>query len=144
MALAAGATAIAGIGQTEFSKNSGRSELQLAAEAVRSALGDAGLRPRDVDGLVTMTVDINDELALMRTAGIEEVRWTSRTPFGGGGASALLQHAAAAVGSGAADVVVIYRAFNERSATRFGQPNAGQERRQGPPPGWSWYLPFGL
>ena len=27
--------AIVGIGQTEFSKNSGRSELQLAAEAVR-------------------------------------------------------------------------------------------------------------
>ena len=30
--------AIVGIGQTEFSKNSGRSELQLAAEAVRAAI----------------------------------------------------------------------------------------------------------
>ncbi len=32
-----GATAIAGIGQTEFSKESGRSELQLACEAVSAA-----------------------------------------------------------------------------------------------------------
>jgi acetyl-CoA acetyltransferase len=138
MALRAGATAIAGVGQTEFSKDSGRSELQLASEAVRAALTDAGLTPGDVDGLVTMREDLNDELALTRSVGIKEIRWTSRTPFGGGGSAALLQHAAAAVASGAASVVVIYRAFNERSATRFGQP------AQSAPPGWNWYKPFGL
>jgi 3-oxoacyl-[acyl-carrier-protein] synthase III len=49
----AAGTAIAGIGATEFSKDSGRSELRLAAEAVRAALDDAGLTPADVDGLVT-------------------------------------------------------------------------------------------
>ncbi len=32
--------AIVGIGHTEFSKNSGRSELQLACEAVKAALDD--------------------------------------------------------------------------------------------------------
>ena len=42
-----GSAAIAGIGVTEFSKNSGRSELQLAAEAVLAAIRDAGLRPAD-------------------------------------------------------------------------------------------------
>ena len=50
-------TAIAGIGATEFSKNSGRSEMQLAVEAIHAALGDAGLEPEDVDGLVSYTVD---------------------------------------------------------------------------------------
>ena len=39
----AGRAAIAGIGQTEFSKESGRTELQLACEAVQAALDDAGL-----------------------------------------------------------------------------------------------------
>ena len=34
----------------------------------------------------------------MRTLGIPELRWTSRTPVGGGGAPATVQHAAAAVG----------------------------------------------
>ena len=38
-----GKAAIAGIGQTEFSKESGRSEMQLACEAVSAALKDAGL-----------------------------------------------------------------------------------------------------
>jgi acetyl-CoA acetyltransferase len=132
-------TAVVGIGQTEFSKNSGRSELQLASEAVRAAIEDAGLQPADVDGLVTFTHDTNDELDLIRSVGIMDVRWTSRTPFGGGGASATVEHAAAAVASGAADVVVIYRAFNERSGHRFGQPTPGPGT-----PGTGWYRPYGL
>jgi len=131
--------AIAGIGQTEFSKDSGRSELQLCAEAVRAALDDAGLAPGEVDGTVTFTLDTNDELALMRTVGMDRIRWASRTPFGGGGASATVQHAATAVAAGAADVVVVYRAFNERSGHRFGQPMQGP-----PPPSMNWYRPFGL
>ena len=114
--------AIAGIGQTEFSKDSGRSELQLAVEAVHAALLDAGLQPSDVDGMVTFQQDANDELDIARSLGIPEIRWTARTPFGGGGASATIQLAAAAVDAGMADCVVIYRAFNERSGRRFGQP----------------------
>ncbi|MCU1648831.1 MAG: hypothetical protein JWN03_9106 [Nocardia sp.] len=139
MALKKGKAAIAGVGQTEFSKDSGRSELQLACEAVRHALADAGLQPADVDGLVTMTVDDNDELALMRSVGIDRVRWTSRTPFGGGGSAAMVEHAAAAVAAGVADVVVVYRAFNERSGTRFGQPI-----RNGGIPELNFHLPYGL
>jgi acetyl-CoA acetyltransferase len=59
--------AIVGVGQTEFSKNSGRSELQLAAEAVKAAIDDAGLTPADIDGLVTFTQDENDELDVRDT-----------------------------------------------------------------------------
>ncbi|MHB8467356.1 MAG: thiolase C-terminal domain-containing protein [Acidimicrobiales bacterium] len=131
--------AIVGIGQTEFSKSSGRSELQLAAEAVRAAIDDAGLNPPDVDGTVTFVQDGNDELALMRSVGITQMRWTSRTPFGGGGAAATLEHAAAAVASGAANAVVVYRAFNERSGHRFGQPT-----RDPGAGATSWYRPYGL
>jgi acetyl-CoA acetyltransferase len=131
--------AVAGIGQTEFSKNSGRSELQLAAEAVSAAIADAGLKPSDVDGLVTYTFDTNDEHLLMRSVGIEEIKWSSRAPFGGGASGATVEHAAAAVASGAAEVVVIYRAMNERSGHRFGQPTGGYA-----PPGSGWTLPYGL
>jgi len=118
-------TAIVGIGQTEFSKNSGRSELQLALEASKAALDDAGLSPGDIDGAVTFKLDSNDELDVMHYLGIRELRWCARTPGGGGGASATVQLAAAAVASGAAKAVLIYRAFNERSGRRFGQPMGG-------------------
>ena len=37
--------AIVGIGSTEFSKDSGRSELALAAEAVKKALDDVSPKP---------------------------------------------------------------------------------------------------
>jgi acetyl-CoA acetyltransferase len=115
-------TAIAGIGQTEFSKNSGRSVLWLAAEASIAAIRDAGLTPADIDGMITFVQDTNNEFELMRSLGIENVRWFSRTPWGGGGSCATIQLAAAAVASGAANAVLVFRAFNERSETRFGQP----------------------
>ena len=57
-----GKAAIVGIGATDFSKNSGRSELRLASEAVLDALDDAGLTPADVDGMVTFTMDSNTEV----------------------------------------------------------------------------------
>jgi acetyl-CoA acetyltransferase len=116
-----GAAAIVGIGATEFSKDSGRSELQLAAEAVRTALTDAGLTPADLDGLVTFSMDQNAEIAVARELGVPELRFFSRIPYGGGAACGTVQQAAMAVATGVADVVVCYRAFNERSGWRFGQ-----------------------
>ncbi len=115
---------IAGIGQTEFSKESGRSTMRLAAEASLAAIRDAGMTPADIDGMVTYTVDDNDELILARTLGIEEVHYWARTPGSGFGASATVQLAASAVVSGAANAVLIYRAANGRSGRRFGQPRA--------------------
>lgn len=119
----AGKAAIAGIGATDFSKDSGRSELRLAAEAVTAALEDAGLTPADVDGLVSFTMDTNTEIAVARAAGIGELKFFSRIHYGGGAAAATVQQAAMAVATGVAEVVVCYRAFNERSGMRFGQVN---------------------
>jgi acetyl-CoA acetyltransferase len=118
-----GKAAIVGIGATDFSKNSGRSELRLAAEAVTAAIADAGLTPADVDGLVSFTMDTNTEIAVARASGIGDLKYFSRIHFGGGAACSTVQQAAMAVATGVADVVVAYRAFNERSGMRFGQVN---------------------
>ena len=91
-----GTTAIAGIGATEFSKDSGRSELRLAVEAVTSALADAGLTAADVDGLVTFTMDGNAEIAVARELGVRELRFFSQVGYGGGAACGCVQHAAMA------------------------------------------------
>jgi acetyl-CoA acetyltransferase len=137
--------AIVGIGATEFSKDSGRSELRLAAEAVRAAIADAGLVPGDVDGLVTFSMDNNTEIAVAREVGIPSLRFFSRIQYGGGAACATVQQAAMAVATGVADVVVCYRAFNERSGQRFGQVSTGlaaAPTSSGVDAGWSY--PMGL
>jgi len=115
------AVAIAGIGATEFSKDSGRSELQLAAECVKAALEDAGLAPSDVDGLVTYTVDQNEDVDLIRTLGIGEIGFSTRVPWGGGGTMSSIAMALAAIRAGLAETVVVWRAMNERSEYRFGR-----------------------
>ena len=117
---------IAGIGETEYSHDSGRSELQLAAEASLAALRDAGLTGSQVDGLVTYTMDGNDELELQRCLGMPLLRWTGRAPFGGVGCTASVQIAAAAVAAGYAEAVIVYRALNGRSGRRYGTPEASK------------------
>jgi acetyl-CoA acetyltransferase len=118
-------TAIVGIGQTEFSKAAGRSETQLAAEAIVAALADAGLTTADVDGLVSYTIDPVEETELVRTLGIPEIHFSSRVPYGGGGSQGVLLHAASALVSGIADVMVAYRAVKARSGERFGRAAVG-------------------
>jgi len=115
-----GLASIAGIGATEFSKESGRSELHLAIEAVRAALDDAGLAPGDVDGMVSFTMDNNPEIEIARNIGAGDLSYFARVHYGGGAACATIHQAAMAVATGTADVVVAYRAFNERSGRRFG------------------------
>ncbi|MGA5193859.1 lipid-transfer protein [Streptomyces exfoliatus] len=138
-----GRAAVVGIGATEFSKDSGRSELSLAVEAVRAALDDAGLAPADVDGLVTFTMDTNPEITVAQASGIGELSFFSRVHYGGGAACATVQQAALAVAAGVAEVVVCYRAFNERSGRRFG---SGVKEREPSAEGAAlgWQLPFGL
>ena len=78
-----GKAVIAGIGQTEFSKNSGRSELQLCCEAIKLSLDDAGLVPADIDGLTTFTIDNNEDVDIVRSMGIKNLRFSSRSPLPG-------------------------------------------------------------
>jgi acetyl-CoA acetyltransferase len=137
---------IVGAGQTEFSKNAGRSETQLASEAIIAALVDAGIEASQVDGLVSYTIDPVEETELVRSIGAPEIHWSSRVPYGGGGSQGVLLHAAAAVVAGFADVVVAYRAVKARSGARFGRAgvsdrptssHAGTTAAQ-------WCMPFGV
>ena len=141
-----GAAAIIGAGQTEFSKNADRSETQLAGEAILAALADAGLGPGDVDGLVSYTIDPVEETELVRAIGIQEVGWSSRVPYGGGGSQGVLLHAAAAVASGAADVVVAYRALRARSGNRFGRATGGVQptSAHSGTTAMQWAFPYGV
>ncbi|MCQ3811134.1 MAG: lipid-transfer protein [Acidimicrobiia bacterium] len=142
-----GTASITGVGYTEFSRRAGRTELQLACESVTGALKDAGLRPADVDGVVSYTVDPVEETELVRSVGFEEINYSARIPYGGGGSVGVLQHAAAAVASGAAQVVIAYRAIRARSgATRFGSAKTAPSPTSGHSgtTAMQWCMPFGM
>jgi acetyl-CoA acetyltransferase len=140
-----GRAAIVGLGATEFSKNSGRTELRLAMEATLEALADAGIDPSEVDGFCSYSVDKVPEYEIARLLGANDVTFFSQIPHGGGAACAPVMHAAMAVASGAAKTVVVYRAMNERSWYRFGSGSYGF----GDTPifdnvNYGWYMPHGL
>ena len=64
--------AVVGIGETEYSKESGRTELALACEAISKAADDAGIPVSEIDGLVRYDMDSVDEVALTSHLGLEE------------------------------------------------------------------------
>lgn len=139
------AGAIVGIGATEFSKESGRSDLQLAIEACETAISEAGLEPSQIDGMVTFTAETNPEIEIAKNLSIGELSFFSRIHHGGGAACGTIQQAVMAVNAGVADYVVCYRAFNERSGHRFGtgvqdRPMAANAESAH----FAWYAPPGL
>jgi 17-hydroxy-3-oxo-4-pregnene-20-carboxyl-CoA lyase len=142
-------TAVAGIGQTRYAKDMGRSELDLAIEAIGAACVDAGLPVGAIDGFVSYHIEQVAEVDLATAFGLADVRVMARTPSGGGGAASVLGLAADAVAHGTAECVVAFRARNRSKAASYGDdPNQGgrpwakggvrlRDFRQ-------WHYPFGV
>jgi acetyl-CoA acetyltransferase len=115
-----GQAAIAGIGCTEFSRDSGVGVFTLAARAVKAAVADAGLDLADVDGLATFGP--NDSISpnvLAQALGISSMSYYVDQFFGGSVSLSVVGQATLAVSAGVADCVVCYRALNGRSGQRM-------------------------
>lgn len=139
--------AIAGIGATEFSRDSGRSVLSLATEASLAALEDAGLEPADVDGIVRCDHDHVSHNDLAASLGIPNLTYWGQTGPGGGAPCAMVGQAAAAILAGLASTVLLYRSLNGRSESRFGQGQhmtRGADVVGGQGTYDEFFLPFGL
>jgi acetyl-CoA acetyltransferase len=131
---------IVGVGETEYSKNSGRSEQRLALEAIKAACEDAGINPKELDGIVRFSVDGNDVADLARNFGIKNLRFFPEVFYGGGASCPTVLMAAIAVATGKANYVACFRALNERSGFRYGQMAAVM-----PMAGFYQYtIPYGL
>ena len=113
--------AIVGMGYTDYSKNSGTTVLNLATEACLNAVGDAGLTPDDIDGLVSF--QFNDSVPAMSVAGamgIEAAGYAVDIAGGGNAANLVVLNAIAAIEAGLAKNVLCFRAMNGRSGFRLG------------------------
>jgi acetyl-CoA acetyltransferase len=147
--LVGGRSAIAGIGQTAYGKGLGRTELDLACEAVIGACEDAGFPVPEVDGIVSYHVEQVSEEALVNALGIENCSFMARTTSGGGGAASVVGLAAIAVASGQAESVVAFRARNRSKGASYGaDPNQGgrpwAKVGGGVSDAKQWHHPFGI
>jgi acetyl-CoA acetyltransferase len=133
-------TAIVGIGQTEFGKLLPKSEERLACEAIMAALDDAGIAPREVDGLCSYTMETCSEAEIARNIGAGEITFFSQVGYGGGAGCATAGHAVMAVATGQANVVVAWRS-RKRSArsARIWASGTAQVADMG-----RWTRPWGL
>lgn len=119
-----GQAVVAGVGESVYYKRGEApvSEFQLACIAIRNAIEDAGLSPKDVDGFVTYMDDRNEPVRLSAALGTGPLNFTGRT-FGGGGngSGAAVAIADAAVSAGYAECVVVFRALAQGQFGRYGQ-----------------------
>ena len=139
-----GKAAVAGIALSEFSADSGKTEMRMSCEAIRDALDDAGLMVTDVDGLVKQTEDASDEHGITSSMGMENLTYFGEVKWGAAPCAMVLR-AAMAVASGAAKCVVVYRAVNGASRLRMipSMKTSGQmsttDLLQ-----WTFHNPYGL
>lgn len=112
--------AVVGIGQTDFSRNSGRSVLSLATEASLKAIADAGLTPVDIDGIVRCEQDTVTPYSLAASLGAKNLAYWGDTGPGGVAPCMMMGLAMGAVLSGQAKAVLAFRSLNGRSETRLG------------------------
>ena len=134
------ATAIVGIGQTEWGKGLEDAELVLALRAIKAALDDAGIEPGEVDGLSSYTLETSDEVDIARNLGLGDITWFSQVGYGGGAGCGVVGHAAVAVATGQANVAVAWRSRKRGAATS--RPWSQVASRVGGSHQWS--RPFGL
>jgi acetyl-CoA acetyltransferase len=135
-------TAIVGIGTTEYVRNIGRSELHTALEAIREALDDAGLTPKDVDAIFKIETPGEEsvsELDLARNLGVPNLRAWGGAGFGGGAGCAPVVMAATAIAAGSATTAIAFRSRNRGSG---GRPWAKAGARIGGPNAFE--MPYGL
>jgi len=111
--------AIVGIGETEYSRNSGMSSLGLLLQAAKRAMEDSGLTPKDIDGVVPGFMGITAE-DLISNFGLADLRYTTTVHMGGASAVASLQTAAMAIAAGIAHNVVCLIGWNGYSGMRAG------------------------
>ncbi|MFM9938319.1 MAG: thiolase family protein [Hyphomicrobiaceae bacterium] len=102
-----GKAAITGVGDTRYSKSSGKSVTALQMEASLNAIRDAGLDPKQIDGIIaygSMSVVAED---FITNFGIPDLKFSATTPLGGASAVSSIQCAAAVIAAGICNHVLI-------------------------------------
>jgi len=136
--------AIVGVGTTDYSFNSGRSTLTLAAQAASAAISDAGLDPVDIDGIVRCEMDEVLHADLAATLGMPNVGFWAAGSWAGAAPCGMVGLAVNAVCSGQATNVLVFRSLNGRSGRRFGREWSSGQSVGGAGSYLEFLAPYGL
>jgi acetyl-CoA acetyltransferase len=116
--------AIAGIGETEYTKASGRTAREIGAAACEAAIADAGLEPSDIDGIAWSGAFADFDVdAFHDHFGTSHDMWTS--PWGGGMAWAATAPYLAAQAIAAGKATHVINVFPVAWATQRGSMTGG-------------------
>ncbi len=123
--------AIIGVGETPYSRNSGRTTRHMGVEAVLNAMADCGIRADQVDGM--MSYQIMDSTPSSVIAGDLGIRLDFHCDIIGGGGSieALIGMAIGVIEAGMCETVAIFRSMNGATGRRMGGTGGGGGRRVG-------------
>jgi acetyl-CoA acetyltransferase len=99
--------AVSGVGETRYARESDKSQLALTLEASLNAIVDAGLDPKDIDGVIPYAGGGIVAEDFITNFGLSDLRYSAQTPMGGASPVAALQSAAMAVATGVANHVLV-------------------------------------
>ena len=116
--------AIVGVGETTYTRGSGQTTRALGTWALRNAAADAGIKPSDIDGMLSYSN--NDSTSATFMAGDIGARLNFYMDCVGGGSSteALIGIAIGVMEAGLCRCVAIFRAMNGFSQVRIGGTGA--------------------
>src|SRR4029079_14118315 len=116
--------AIVGVGETAYTRGSNMTTRALATVAVRNAMLDAGLKPSEIDGM--LSYQFNDSAFSPFVAGDLGIRLNFYMDVFGGGSSteALIGIAIGVIEAGMCQTGVIFRSMNVFTSVRIGGTGA--------------------
>lgn len=98
---------VTGIGETVYVRGSTKTAFELQMEASLKAIRDAGLDPRQIDGVIPIGIVSGTAEDFIDNFGITDLRFSALVPHGGASPAMALQAAAAAVAAGVCNHVLI-------------------------------------
>src|SRR5215470_17069274 len=125
---ARGRAALVGIGETAYMRGADETPFEMMLAATDAALADAGLRAKDIDGIIPPPAYTTAE-EIAATLGIDDLRFASTIHMGGASPIAAIGHAARAVAAGTASAVLVTVGWNGYTAMR---PKPGVRRGRAP------------
>ncbi|WP_418320876.1 thiolase family protein [Piscinibacter sakaiensis] len=115
---------ISGVGETAYQRGATGTAFELQLEASLKAIADAGLRPREIDGVIPIGIVSGTADDFIDNLGFDDLRFSALIPHGGASPVMALQAAAAAVAAGACNHVLITFGRNVSAAAASGRAGA--------------------